>query len=1025
MIPLTLKIQGIFSYQDEAVIDFSKLAQANIFGIFGKVGSGKSTILEAIMFALYGEVARMGSSGRSYNMMNLRSNQMKVDFTFDVGGVMYRALVETNRKKKNFDQVDTPSFRYFSWINEDWQPFADFNAAKVLGIEAQHFKKTIIIPQNEFQKFLELSPTERTRMIKDIFINLEKFELEENAKSLENQNKAQILMVENQLREIGDITADVIEGKKVQLIDIQKKKDNNQEKLKAEQAQEKALQELKSKFEELEKLNKQAEKLAHTEGGVLTLQKQIVDYEYFLEYLKTPLEQQASLSKNIEKNKQDLAHTQKQLAENEVETQKIQHRLEELTPLFNDRESLLKKRDEIGWLIEIKSLHEKIELNKLNTQTGISILTEKEEKRQNILNEKAPFTQERDYLLKNQPDFQKLQAVNNWFSTALVLKRDITGFEKKMDDILNTLKKLDEKRKHISQFLFAEYKVQLPYNVTISEIILSAKALKKDMDAQKQHIENQLIQLRATEQLEALSNALSEGTPCPLCGAEHHPAIWNAQDIQKHITDAERQLERYRNDVSTVQNIENELITLLQNYNNQKDQQADWLKKVEAERRNLAQHEANFIWADFNKHHFEAFKKTFDESALFGEKLKKVQIRLDDLEKNLSETNEYIDRCKKRLTDLTTELSVLSANLGNSQSRIVFLTEDAWLATESEVLIEQAQLFENQYRTISENYTTCEKKLKELTEKGQILRGGVEEKIKANNTLSEDFESLSLRLRNLLEASPFSDLAAIAAFINQGFDLIKSRHIVADFKRQQSEITGQINHLSVQLKDKTYNPENHQALQTDIQTLTDFINAQIKQLTLLEAEIKNLAEKLDRRKALETEHLKLETRGKNLELLRSMFSRSGFVNYVSTKYLVNLCKSANERFLRFTRGQLRLKVTDSNDFEIEDLFNFGKTRHIKTLSGGQIFQASLALALALADSIQALSKTEQNFFFLDEGFGSLDRDSMQEVFNTLKSLRKENRIVGVISHVEEMQQEIGRYLKVTFDSERGSQVEIV
>ena len=173
MIPLTLKIQGIFSYQDEAVIDFSKLAQANIFGIFGKVGSGKSTILEAIMFALYGEVARMGSSGRSYNMMNLRSNQMKVDFTFDVGGVMYRALVETNRKKKNFDQVDTPTFRYFSWINEDWQPYADFNATKVLGIEAQHFKKTIIIPQNEFQKFLELSPTERTRMIKDIFINLE------------------------------------------------------------------------------------------------------------------------------------------------------------------------------------------------------------------------------------------------------------------------------------------------------------------------------------------------------------------------------------------------------------------------------------------------------------------------------------------------------------------------------------------------------------------------------------------------------------------------------------------------------------------------------------------------------------------------------------------------------------------------------------------------------------------------------------------------------------------------------------
>ena len=221
MIPLTLKIQGIFSYQEEAVIDFSKLAQANIFGIFGKVGSGKSTILEAIMFALYGEVARMGSSGRSYNMMNLRSDRMTIDFTFDVGGVVYRALVETNRRKKNFEQVETPSFRYFSKQNDDWQPYDGFDAAKILGIEAQHFKKTIIIPQNEFQKFLELSPTERTRMIKDIFINLEKFELEENAKALENQNKMNALTVESQLREIGEITVDIIEEKQTQLIDFQ------------------------------------------------------------------------------------------------------------------------------------------------------------------------------------------------------------------------------------------------------------------------------------------------------------------------------------------------------------------------------------------------------------------------------------------------------------------------------------------------------------------------------------------------------------------------------------------------------------------------------------------------------------------------------------------------------------------------------------------------------------------------------------------------------------------------------------
>jgi exonuclease SbcC len=82
---------------------------------------------------------------------------------------------------------------------------------------------------------------------------------------------------------------------------------------------------------------------------------------------------------------------------------------------------------------------------------------------------------------------------------------------------------------------------------------------------------------------------------------------------------------------------------------------------------------------------------------------------------------------------------------------------------------------------------------------------------------------------------------------------------------------------------------------------------------------------------------------------------------------------------------------------VRDLLNEGRTRAVKTLSGGQKFQVALCLALALADNIHAQTQSTNNFFFLDEGFGSLDKDSLTEVFETLKSLRKENRIVGVIS----------------------------
>jgi exonuclease SbcC len=104
------------------------------------------------------------------------------------------------------------------------------------------------------------------------------------------------------------------------------------------------------------------------------------------------------------------------------------------------------------------------------------------------------------------------------------------------------------------------------------------------------------------------------------------------------------------------------------------------------------------------------------------------------------------------------------------------------------------------------------------------------------------------------------------------------------------------------------------------------------------------------------------------------------------------------------------------------MLNGGQTRSVKTLSGGQTFQASLCLALALADNVQQHSGSSHNFFFLDEGFGTLDKESLAAVFEALKQLRQENRIVGVISHVEEMQQEIEVYLKVTQTEERGSLV---
>ena len=230
----------------------------------------------------------------------------------------------------------------------------------------------------------------------------------------------------------------------------------------------------------------------------------------------------------------------------------------------------------------------------------------------------------------------------------------------------------------------------------------------------------------------------------------------------------------------------------------------------------------------------------------------------------------------------------------------------------------------------------------------------------------------------------------------------------------------QLSALKSETGEKHYDEEMHRQLVSRIKDATGGLTMANQQLGKLEGELIKMRSDLLAYTEMKDRLAALTARGEDIKTLKQLFKGSGFVNYISTIYLQELCHAANERFYKLTRQKLSLEVTDDNNFQVRDFLNGGKVRNVKTLSGGQTFQAALSLSLALADSIQKITESNQNFFFLDEGFGSLDKESLATVFDTLKSLRKENRIVGVISHVEEMQQEIDNFLRIDMDEERGS-----
>jgi DNA repair protein SbcC/Rad50 len=281
--------------------------------------------------------------------------------------------------------------------------------------------------------------------------------------------------------------------------------------------------------------------------------------------------------------------------------------------------------------------------------------------------------------------------------------------------------------------------------------------------------------------------------------------------------------------------------------------------------------------------------------------------------------------------------------------------------------------------------------------------------------LQKEFESLKVTYG-------FEDEEKLIALFHHSLDADKVDAEIRQFEDRSLLVKNKVEELQAQPGVSSFDQEAFTQLQNKLKEEKSALEAIKKSFTLLDQELISIKGKLQEKQKLQVTFSELEKRESNLKELERLFKGSGFVKYVSSIYLKELCATANLRFLKLTKNSLSLEIDDNNTFWVIDYLNGGKKRLLKTLSGGQTFQASLCLALALAEKVKSLNQADQSFFFLDEGFGALDRNSLRVVFETLKSLRHENRIVGIISHVEELQQEIEVYAKVELDPERGSQV---
>ena len=1017
MIPVQLTIQGLYSYQEKQTIDFTKLTAANLFGIFGTVGSGKSSILEAITFAIYGRTDRLNLLGdnRYYNMMNLKSNELLIDFVFETGKeqTAYRATVKGKRNGKNFEDVKALDRSAYEKKGKEWIPIATADLEQAIGLSYDNFKRTIIIPQGQFQEFLQLGNKDRTQMMKELF-NLGKFEFYYKVTSLESKNNAQKQTLEGQLQQLGAVDQEQLKVFKSQLEQLENELKEQNTKLAEYQKSEedlRKLQDLTKRKSEAEKafksLKEQEPVFKQLEQKVSRFEQCVIQFKHLVDGLKSTNEKVLAREKQIKQDEVKL-----KLQDDELGS--LNRKLEVLKPAYEKREELKQKAEELARLVQIKTLEQTILKESDRLEKGTQVCSEYEKNLEQLKTRK----QELEALIKvskgKMPDLELLAAVKTWYTEKHFLEKELPGIQKELEENEKATSSLQNS---VAKLLAEAGLTQLP-EIEYSNILQilkdktgKAKEKQKALNEQESHI-------RVKEQLKAYSENLEEGAPCPLCGSLHHPDVLKTEDLNDTLLKlsaekqaSEKELEQLSDWISRI-NLLNKQQEMIHQQKN------SLLQKQKAQQERIEAHAKKFTW---EKYRVETeLEKAFQEARRIQGELKKQDDLLEKLGKDMDKKGNDFKRFQVEVDKIRTVLTVQQTELKTLEKQLRLIKAETYQEVKIEQIEIEKSMLQKDHSQLEKSFSEITQQITEKSKLRDTLFGSVQAGKKELEQEKQSLEKLKLQTKEQLEKSTYNSIDEVTAILSEQFNPDQEKQRIAHFKDQFLRAKSLLEQLQKDIGERVYDKEAHQKLNAEIASLKEQLVRENQEQGKIAEQLKKLQKDLESQAALQKELEKLELRAENLKTMKSLFKASGFVNYISSVYLQNLCNAANDRFFQLTRQKLSLEITPDNNFQVRDFMNGGKIRSVKTLSGGQTFQAALSLALALADNIQKITESNQNFFFLDEGFGSLDKESLGVVFDTLKTLRKENRIVGVISHVEEMQQEIDVHLRIDNNEENGS-----
>ncbi|MGX9416769.1 AAA family ATPase [Vibrio sp. WJH972] len=1011
MRPLTLTLSAFGPFPHQENIDFGKLGHTPFFLINGPTGSGKSTILDAICYALYGSTTgneRTGDQMRSD--LASEGTETQVCFEFELGERRFR--IERKPEQWLPKQRGTGLTRHVhracleQWVSEDWETVAvkpnpvNTKINELIGLSADQFRQVMVIPQGKFRDLLLASSKDREQIFGQLFSTNVYSRLEsalaEQASGIRKEKDAfdqqlkgilDLVSVENEpelVSKMDELAPELSHVKQecdvlAKALDDAKRSHQKQEHLVSRFAlRDQLSQQISLNMQKRTEIEGQrvvrdraleAQKIAHLHLAQVESDKKVTTLSLTLEKLRA---QEQTLNQHIKTAT--------------IELDKATKALEAKPKLQQNIFEIEQQQDRLS---EIQKLQKSIEQsNGKLSATGLSITKKQEElvryqtKLDQLERDSKVASDSKQQIALLRLELEKLSSVKKMLSQ----RRDLTQQDAKLNSQLtgwlNTLEKQQ-----------------------LQERSARAEALK---------LEGQWLLNQAAN----IAQTLGENSPCPVCGSLEHPipAQFSGDTVTKeqvdkarqHATQSELKLKEIENTISSLR-LELERIS----------QQIKGLNV-----------DVMALWSGSEtelENHYTVTNNELNEL---------TNLDLDIINQRLEKGRALVEQGNAELVTLDKQREQCTLEVASYQARLdTLMLVDIKAVSRNQLEIKLSEL-RTQVLLIDQHFEKAQKDVTDLNTQLTVietkLTSGEKELQQSTAQHHINCESWESGLTD----SPFSHLQEYQNAFREKEDIDRLSIEIKTFDELQVKLSSQLEQIKTELVDQ------------------DLPNLDLSQLKIERAneELVNRSAQLSKTQsrydALHSAHSRLEVLKKRNQVLEEEYKILGTLSdvangknhlrvslhrFVLGVLLDDVLIQASIRLQAMSFGRYHLvrknernkgNASSGLDLLVEDSYT-SKTRDVATLSGGESFIAALSLALALSDVVQAHSGgVRLDTLFIDEGFGSLDTESLDLAIESLIELQKGGRTIGIISHVNELKEQMESRIDIG-RSEHGSKITLI